>query len=918
MESNKNKKLNVEHNPWIIWIPILLVLGLVAVGVVKFYVWGNSISEDVKNNKIAYVPSDKDGNGFIGKTNRLLEYLLDIQDPTITKVNSVETLNKRYPALIFTVPYEIITDSTEMLVEDIRLIGINDTCIKDAELYEFYQNSSLESVLAKQKNDIAKKVFKITFKGTSISSITIIPTMFKVLLHNDVFKSAIMCKENSLFMGTEEEPVYYLVSGETVLPIKRRGYIGQYYDVELYGRDGNFTKAGDPIGYYDYYNNAFCKMKEINLFVDPDDKEKKVALYMDKVEGEAGNFDIVYLKTDGGSGINCDVLYNGKKMQKVEGSSGTNDYAPYEYNDGMVIIVRDGARKIGELSIMSKNPALIMSSMVQTNKGESRYALPTQTADLFTRQVVYGLNGTLNNENCNSDTIRLTLDPILAMEFEKEMREYLVDTYFSGGLRQGENWDMSMTIMDMATGEIIAAPYVSTITDKINNEELKLVRKGSVLNRMYIGSTFKPLLALAAVQTNHSLLDLNTEGKVFYKDEKNKIPFRFFCAKLPNSEKHVWADENTSFWSGYDFKNFISYSDDVYPVALAALAMNGYGVEENISNCADITRNMGVNGSIFREYRDSCINMKSNDARSSGDYELLQMIDLLYHVHSYEDEAINDTLSNDLWRFLPLKEDLTSENKIERNIALMSITPDVTNMHYEQFHTGHTMKGELVPWVLGQGNNYWCPLKVAEAWTRMVTKQPVRYTLVMSPNGKYIAEKPLVDQIVEKRKKWGVEETKENVNEVWNNFLNKLDSAQYQGVLLPPMYSKVCALNDNMEHSNYDDVDRLVLFSKTGTPDNYRQTIDLKLNGEPYKVDLGMYTFSLMKKGEFEKVKIGEIGEVAKGITCVIRIVYLSPVPKKPSDMQGKNLFQSKDARNFFSDDYNRLKKFYEMTKIYY
>jgi hypothetical protein len=89
------------------------------------------------------------------------------------------------------------------------------------------------------------------------------------------------------------------------------------------------------------------------------------------------------------------------------------------------------------------------------------------------------------------------------------------------------------------------------------------------------------------------------------------------------------------------------------------------------------------------------------------------------------------------------------------------------------------------------------------------------------------------------------------------------------------------------------------------------------LNGEPYKIDLGMYTFSLMRKKEFDKVKNGE---PAKGITCVIRIICLTRPPRDADDtkLQQENVFESKDARNFFSDDYNRLKKFYEMTKIYY
>ena len=305
--------------------------------------------------------------------------------------------------------------------------------------------------------------------------------------------------------------------------------------------------------------------------------------------------------------------------------------------------------------------------------------------------------------------------------------------------------------------------------------------------------------------------------------------------------------------------------------------------------------------------------MKSGaqDQRAIGDYELLQMINMLYNLQFYDEDTTNDAVSNDLWRFLPLKKDMTIENKNVFNHCLEVVTPDRMNMHYEHFHSGNSMREELVPWVLGQGNNYWCPLKVAEAWTRMITKQPVRYTLVMSPDNISAVEKPLVEQIVEKRKKWGAEESITEVNNVWNRFLDKFAEAQ-RDVLLSPMYRVVNELNDNM---NLDYHDELVLFSKTGSPDNYVQIMDFEGDEVPFNADLGMYTFSLMRRGECNKVKEGKS---AKGITCVMRIVRLTRMPDNASMQEEDNLLWSKDARDFFSSNPKRLKKFYEMTKIYY
>ena len=700
---------------------------------------------------------------------------------------------------------------------------------------------------------------------------------------NDL-QPVIMGKENSLFELTEDEPIYYLVSGETVLPIKRKSDVMQYCKVEISEKNGDFTMNGKPIGYYDYYDNVFREMKVLNFCFDSKNAEKKLALYVDRgVDGD----NLVYLKTNGGSSVVCEVFCNGEKMHNVDGDRMPDEYSAYEYKDGMSIIVNDGEKKKCEISIVSQNPLLVLNS---NNFDSSSYA------DFFTRQVAYNLNNAINNVNC-VDTICLSLDPILAKEFEGEMREY-INRYLSRGVKQDEIWEMSMTIMDMATGEIIATPSVSTFMDTIKDDCKKLSTRNPVCRGMSIGCTFSPLLAMAAVQTNHSLLNLDTRGKV--------SPFNFFGAELSD---HAWAENYLACWRGRDFQDFISMSDEVFPVALAVLSMNGYALDDDISNVNDVTENFGKDGSIFYKYNHSeGILMKSGaqDQRSIVDYELLQMINMLYNLQFYDEDKTNDAVSNDLWRFLPLKKDMTIENKNVFNHCLEVVTPDMTNMHYEHFHSGNSMREELVPWVLGQGNNNWNPLKEAEAWTRMLTKQPVRYTMVMSPNERYIVEKPLVEQIVEKRKKWGAEESITEVNNVWNRFLEKFTEAQKDGLLLSPMYRVVNELNDS---------DEFVLFSKTGSPDNYVQIMDFEGDEMPFNADLGMYTFSLMRKGEVEKVKRGE---TARGITCVIRIVRLSRMPDNAS-MQGEdNLLWSKDARNFFSNNSERFKKFYEMTKIYY
>jgi hypothetical protein len=192
-----------------------------------------------------------------------------------------------------------------------------------------------------------------------------------------------------------------------------------------------------------------------------------------------------------------------------------------------------------------------------------------------------------------------------------------------------------------------------------------------------------------------------------------------------------------------------------------------------------------------------------------------------------------------------------------------------------------------VPWVLGQGTNEWNCVKLAEAWTRMLTKREVRASFIDKPG--------TIPSLVERLK------TKDNANpnEVWNRFLDELLYAQtHSPGLLTPMDNAVKSLGHD-----------LVLFSKTGTPNNYDRPEWKTLDGRRHWLDVGLYCMGLMPSDSYQKVREGG---PAKGLMCVIRITRITR--QKPSD----DGVSSTHARNFFSANKRRLQKFYEMTRRYY
>lgn len=118
------------------------------------------------------------------------------------------------------------------------------------------------------------------------------------------------------------------------------------------------------------------------------------------------------------------------------------------------------------------------------------------------------------------------MDPILSKEFQTEIQNYLktLRKRMHEDPKDATEYDMSVTIMDMATGEIIASPYWSTRLDN-EPQKLRCLHKNTSLVRRYIGSTFKPLLSLAAVLEYPNLLNLDTRKVHLYQRNGTNINF---------------------------------------------------------------------------------------------------------------------------------------------------------------------------------------------------------------------------------------------------------------------------------------------------------------------------------------------------------------------------------------------------------
>ena len=921
-------------------MPFLLILCIVIGLMVKE---GHPIFKRMRGNDMAYMPLDEDGQGSIGKANLLFAELLKLSNDTVVACD-LDALNRRYPAFQFAMPYpntafsstlviadeegvvqKQLTQDVAQYVSDLRLVGICVDSIHDPELRAFYVNSDLPRLLSQQSEHLAEKYFRIRGRMTpgtrnkarcntyEITSVEAIASQKRVSLMKDPWHGVILAPENCLFPSSR---YVYIVIGNTVLPIPCDiPYNPHLNTFRVSLPDCHVTDAnGGEIDYYAYAKSFQaarpCSGISFEFPLSSGQRNPSLVLHADRT---GGGDQAIKIRLRGKSLITYDVYSpaSGYHSYQDSDNAGIVDHE-VKFESGMKVVVSasngSGSRdKVIEFSIFKQNPLRILSSRINTYKGLSRYTISQQSTDLATQQLVRSLSLHLPNESCPVDTVRATVDPLLSHEFEREIKQYVA------GLKKTfpGRYEMSVTIMDMANGHVLATPFYS---DDINRlaPELRLTRKNPALVRRSIGSVFKPLMALAAVETNHSLIGLDTRRSGAYHLIGKDVAS--FFGKTTTD----WG--SSSMWNGTDMSNFLGYSDDVYPVALAALSMAGYSDHSNLTGENNLNPRLGQPGSIFARNDQQFRLTIPNGYSSFNDVELLATIDRLYNIVSDYSEHESDRSRNAFWQNVYTRhngEDVTGEGYF----ALDDITPECTNMHYSQWVEPYslTLRQGLVPWVLGQANNQWNCVKVAEAWTRMMTKQPLNAVFVAADSAvtPVPARISLVHQITDSLKigrGFDPQDNHDRVDAMWDQMLDCLQAAQRVqgwGATLHPMYEAVQRLNRNRGLANDN---ALLLFSKTGTPAVYSQYEMQEIGGRVKYIDMGLYTFSLLSQGRYRALKQygAADGFVTPGITCVVRIVRIT------DDKPKSDGIESSHARNFFSANDSRLNKLYDMTSRYY
>ena len=242
-------------------VPLLILLACL---LLSFFKGCTDLGKASRQKLYDPTQSLAEDEGFVGRSNTLLAELLTIVDPSV-EATCLDSLNKRYLALEFALPYG---EEHKAAIEaaDLRLVGIHPEYIKDERLRRFYYNSRLPQLLQQQDEQKGETYFRFKCHGKSgkvqgtrpieITSIKLIPSMFKVMLSKNPWKGTIFGPDNCLFADRQ---TVFLTYGNSVLPLRGERHLTRENPVFIRAimQDGSLRSPEGDIDYYDYYLKAF-------------------------------------------------------------------------------------------------------------------------------------------------------------------------------------------------------------------------------------------------------------------------------------------------------------------------------------------------------------------------------------------------------------------------------------------------------------------------------------------------------------------------------------------------------------------------------------------------------------------------------------------------------------------------------------
>jgi len=874
----------IEHRSkapiiWIVVIVIILLSGF-------FYQFKfNKQDNFLKFHGLSdYSPLTENGKGLYGKVNVLLQEALK---DTNNIGYAISNLDSIYNRLRFYYP----TDTTDYLVsvDDIRLIGFTP---KNKEEETFYFNSDFKNVIEKQNRNLTQKYFNIEWNRakSKIIGITIDTTLFNFSLQNDNWKGLIKFKDPFFEIDSN---IKYLITENSIIPLFSSNK--DSIDFYKYQHKWSAWTTITPQTAKKYSISEYEKIYE-NLNLNNSDSSRTILLNY-RANNDNQEFSLRILNTGDKlvlqtQAIDISVYGAGNSIRAVHDTT----FAVSNSFDNLKVQLRlrGHSEEIAPLYISNISPFIASKPQNEGITGE-RLHIDTSCLDLFSLQQVRQIETSISSKD-NIDKVELSTNIILSKYLEREIKNYVSGLFNNSYFRKRPDdvFEMSVCLMDIATGEIIAAPYYSNEFEKNNIDEVVEQRNFNLVKHD-IGSTFKPLISFAAYLKYKSLsqfqLLLNTTR--FIADTVCTIlGYRSLVYGLNKTTKAP----NPLFWSDHVVgrQEFLSKSHDNYPIALTMLALTedkdpAFSLLTNsYLNNAGVNNLYQVNGNETSRIRQQNRRLIFNNISNSS------FVNLLSNLYNVEAESKDST-----YNIITYDTDSWSRLKTGKK-NFYSLYPDIVYLGTERFGN---VNSDLVDFkkfqlfVLGQGDNLWTNVKLAEAYSRLLSKHKITATFIKNDSASlpYLFQNPISLFHLASNNHYQFNVTSTGIDSTWNSFMADWRAA----VQLPNPLLRTAFNNFQRGVLNHNDY---YFYCKTGTP----QENDELTNNKVFKKgkdriwrDEGLFVFGITNTDT----------NYPKGVVGVVYIKHLSL--SNPGDG-----VESSTARDFITPDIYKKILFYNQNRF--
>jgi hypothetical protein len=237
------------------------------------------------------------------------------------------------------------------------------------------------------------------------------------------------------------------------------------------------------------------------------------------------------------------------------------------------------------VTITEKSPYELVSQVANGGYAGNRININKNYSDLFSAQILKTLNEQITDKDTAS-TYRLTYDALQAKYYEDIFRNILVPSFQKRfGKDVNTSYEINLTLIDLATGSIVAAPFFNSSFSDRKIEDLLSKTNYNLSSSYEIGSTFKPIITGAAVLNYPSLLDYQFRDGLTYNavnTQKNIYRVDGFDIK--------WRVKNPGqyFFPCNSMEEFLATSHDGYPIGII---LNGFVGRRDLPAFNDLLQN---------------------------------------------------------------------------------------------------------------------------------------------------------------------------------------------------------------------------------------------------------------------------------------------------------------------------------------